>query len=40
MVAASFLKSKGYHLVASVEGGIKEVIQHAPMLVEEIADQD
>jgi hydroxyacylglutathione hydrolase len=40
MVAASFLKSKGYHFVASVEGGIKEVIQHAPMLVEEIADQD
>lgn len=40
MVAASFLKSKGYHFVASVEGGIKEVMQHAPMLVEESADMD
>lgn len=38
MVAASFLKSKGFHFVASVEGGIKEVQRVAPSLVEELAD--
>ena len=34
MIAASFLKAEGFNFVASVEGGIKEVIQHAPQLVE------
>lgn len=34
MIAASILKANGYHFVASIEGGIKEVIQHAPELVE------
>jgi rhodanese-related sulfurtransferase len=34
MIAASFLKAKGYHFVASLEGGIKEVIAQAPQLVE------
>ncbi|MBL7691284.1 MAG: MBL fold metallo-hydrolase [Flavipsychrobacter sp.] len=40
MVAASFLKSKGFHFVASVEGGIKEVQRVAPSLVEELVDAD
>ncbi len=40
MVAASFLKSKGFHFVASVEGGIKEVQRVAPSLVEELADAE
>ena len=34
MIAASFLRSKGFHFVASIEGGIKEVIQQSPTLVE------
>lgn len=34
MIAASLLKAHGFHFVASIEGGIKEVIQHAPELVE------
>ena len=34
MIAASYLKSNGFHFVASVEGGIKELIQHAAKLVE------
>ena len=34
MIAASFLKAQGFDFVASIEGGIKEVIQHAPQLVE------
>ncbi len=34
MIAASFLKSCGFHFVASVEGGIKEVLGQAPELVE------
>ena len=34
MIAASFLKAQGFNFVASIEGGIKEVIQHAPQLVE------
>ncbi len=34
MIAASFLMAHGFSNVASVEGGIKEVIQHAPQLVE------
>jgi rhodanese-related sulfurtransferase len=34
MIAASILKAHGYHFVASIEGGIKEVIQHAPEMVE------
>ena len=34
MIAASFLKAQGFNFVASIEGGIKEVIQHAPKLVE------
>ncbi len=35
MVAASYLKTKGFHFVASVEGGIKEIMVHAPLLIEE-----
>lgn len=35
MIAASFLKSKGFDFVASVEGGIKEIIAHAPQLIAE-----
>ena len=34
MIAASFLKANGFNFIASIEGGIKEVIQHAPQLVE------
>lgn len=34
MIAASFLKAKGFHFVASVEGGINEVLHHAPELVD------
>jgi len=34
MVAASLLKAAGFHFVASVEGGIKEVMLRAPQLVE------
>jgi len=34
MIAASFLKGQGFNFVASIEGGIKEVIDHAPQLVE------
>ena len=34
MIAASFLKAHGFHFVASVEGGINEVLQQAPQLVE------
>ena len=34
MIAASFLISRGFHFVASVEGGMKAIIQHAPELVE------
>jgi glyoxylase-like metal-dependent hydrolase (beta-lactamase superfamily II)/rhodanese-related sulfurtransferase len=34
MIAASFLISRGFHFVASVEGGMKEIMQHAPELVE------
>jgi len=33
MIAASFLKNQGFNFVASIEGGIKEVIDHAPQLV-------
>jgi len=40
MVAASFLRSKGFHFVASVEGGIKEVQRIAPSLVEELVDAE
>ena len=36
MIAASFLRSRGYNFVASVEGGIKEIIRQAPQLVEEM----
>jgi rhodanese-related sulfurtransferase len=35
MVAASFLKSKGFHFVASVEGGMKELLIQAPQLIAE-----
>ncbi len=34
MIAASYLMANGYDAVASVEGGIKEVISQAPELVE------
>ncbi len=34
MIAASFLIGIGFHFVASVEGGMKEIMQHAPELVE------
>lgn len=34
MIAASFLKSKGFHFVASVEGGISQVRRAAPELIE------
>ncbi len=34
MIAASYLRSKGFHFVASIEGGIKEVIAQSPQLVE------
>ncbi len=34
MIAASFLKANGFHFVASIEGGIREVIRQSPKLVE------
>ncbi len=34
MIAASLMKANGFKFVASVEGGIKEIIQHSPQLVE------
>jgi len=34
MIAASFLRTKEFNFVGSIEGGIKAVIQHAPELVE------
>jgi rhodanese-related sulfurtransferase len=34
MIAASFLRANGFHFVASIEGGIKEVIRQSPKLVE------
>lgn len=34
MIAASFLKSKGYKHVASIEGGINEVAKVAPQMLE------
>ncbi len=34
MMAASFLKTQGFNFVSSIEGGIKNVIQHAPQLIE------
>ncbi len=34
MIAASFLKARDYHFIASLEGGIKEVVTHAPALLE------
>lgn len=34
MIAASFLKAKGFHFVASVEGGMANVRKSAPELVE------
>ncbi len=38
MIAASYLKSKGFHFVASVEGGIKDLLVHAPQLIAEEID--
>ena len=40
MIAASFLVSHGFSSVATIEGGIKEVIAHAPMLVDMDTDVD
>ena len=40
MIAASYLAAHGFHFVASVEGGIKDVIQHSPQLVEMDMDMD
>lgn len=34
MIAASYLKSKGFHFVASVEGGMANIRKNAPELVE------
>ncbi len=34
MIAASFLRSKGFHFVASVEGGMANVRKNAPEMVE------
>ncbi len=34
MIAASWLKAHGYEQVASIEGGIKEIMQQAPELIE------
>jgi rhodanese-related sulfurtransferase len=34
MVAASMLKAAGFHFVASIEGGIKEVMHRVPQLIE------
>ncbi len=34
MIAASLLKAQGFNFVASIEGGIKEVMHQAPELVE------
>jgi hypothetical protein len=34
MIAASFLRDHGFHFVASIEGGIKEIMKHSPQLVE------
>lgn len=34
MIAASFLRAQGFHFVASIEGGIKEVMAHSPQLLE------
>ena len=39
MIAASFLMSKGFHFVGSIEGGIKEVIAHSPHLLETEMEQ-
>lgn len=40
MVAASFLKAHGFHFVASIEGGIKEVARQAPQLVDSSIDAE
>ncbi len=34
MIAASYLKAHGFHFVASIEGGITEIIKQAPQLVD------
>jgi len=34
MIAASFLKSRGFHFVANVEGGINNVMERSPELIE------
>ncbi len=39
MIAASYLRSKGFHFVGSIEGGIKEVIAKSPQLVETEMEQ-
>ena len=40
MIAASFLMAKGYHFVASIEGGIKLVLERAPQLVDLETDNE
>jgi hydroxyacylglutathione hydrolase len=40
MIAASFLKSNGYHFVASVEGGMTAVRKLAPQLVDDVELMD
>jgi hydroxyacylglutathione hydrolase len=40
MIAASFLKANKFHFIASIEGGINDVIKHSPQLVDiEIAQE-
>jgi len=40
MMAASLLRAAGFHFVASVEGGIKQVAAKAPHLLESIAEPE
>jgi len=40
MIAASFLRSKGFHFVASIEGGIKDMLLRSPQLVETGQEQE
>lgn len=40
MMAASLMRAAGFHFVASVEGGIRQVVTRAPHLVESIAEPE
>ena len=40
MMAASLLRAAGFHFVANVEGGIREVVRTAPHLVESVAEPE